>query len=160
MTGVTALNWSSTTTRERFPDLEFLKRLTRVLDQLSAEAPVALADVDVSLEEDEPLPRALPGLVPAPDTDVASLFEQQAARQPNSPALSLPDRPDLGAGQQRVELSYGELNATANQLARVLAARGVTPGSHVALCLERSVELIVAMLAVVKAGGGLRAFGL
>ncbi|HZI04645.1 MAG TPA: amino acid adenylation domain-containing protein, partial [Archangium sp.] len=50
-------------------------------------------------------------------------------------------------------LTYGELNARANQLARHLRRLGVGPEVLVALCLERSPELIVAMLATLKAGG-------
>ena len=52
-----------------------------------------------------------------------------------------------------VELSYGELNGRANRLARLLIARGVGPESLVAVVMERSADLVVALLAVVKAGG-------
>ncbi|MDX3234039.1 amino acid adenylation domain-containing protein, partial [Streptomyces sp. ME19-01-6] len=52
-----------------------------------------------------------------------------------------------------VEVSYGELNARANRLARLLVARGVGPERVVACVFPRSVELFVALLAVVKAGG-------
>src|SRR6185503_14713145 len=48
---------------------------------------------------------------------------------------------------------YGELNVRANQLARLLIARGVGPESLVAVAMERSTDLVVALLAVVKAGG-------
>jgi amino acid adenylation domain-containing protein len=50
-------------------------------------------------------------------------------------------------------LSYAELNERGNQLARQLLERGVGPGALVALCMERSVELVVAVLGVLKAGG-------
>ncbi|MEU8423478.1 amino acid adenylation domain-containing protein [Micromonospora sp. NPDC048835] len=50
------------------------------------------------------------------------------------------------------ELSYAELNARANQLARLLVERGAGPETRVALLLPRSVELLVAILAVLKAG--------
>jgi non-ribosomal peptide synthetase component F len=70
------------------------------------------------------------------------LFEAQAARTPDAVAV---------AGEAGI-LSYRELNTRANRLARLLAARGAGPESVVAVVMERSAELIVALLAVVKAG--------
>lgn len=82
---------------------------------------------------------------PAPAaTDCAQvLFEAQAARTPQLPALR------CGA----LELDYATLNASANRLARRLRALGVGPDTLVGLCLERSADLIVALLAILKAGG-------
>jgi len=70
------------------------------------------------------------------------LIAQQAHRSPT--ALALHD------GQQ--QLSHGELNARANRLARWLRSQGVGADSRVGVALERSVELSVALLAVLKAG--------
>ncbi|GAB4152072.1 MAG: hypothetical protein Fur0021_16520 [Candidatus Promineifilaceae bacterium] len=70
-------------------------------------------------------------------------FAAQAARTPHLPAL-------LDDG---VSLTYAELNARANQLAHALQKRGVGPETLVALCLERSPEMIVALLGILKAGG-------
>ena len=50
-------------------------------------------------------------------------------------------------------MSYGELNVRANRLARLLIGRGVGPESLVAVVMDRSADLVVALLAVVKAGG-------
>src|SRR5262249_11062086 len=55
-----------------------------------------------------------------------------------------------GGGEQ---LSYGELEVRANQLAHQLRARGVGAESVVGVCLERSLELVVALIAILKAGG-------
>ncbi|HEX8437261.1 amino acid adenylation domain-containing protein, partial [Archangium sp.] len=71
------------------------------------------------------------------------LFEEQVARTPDAEALVF--------GSQG--LSYAELDARANQLAHHLRGLGVRVESRVVLCLERSLELIVSMLGVLKAGG-------
>ncbi|MFP1879960.1 amino acid adenylation domain-containing protein, partial [Lonsdalea quercina] len=71
-------------------------------------------------------------------------FEAQARREPQAIALVF--------GEQR--LSYDELNRRANQLAHALMAQGVGPESRVAISLPRGVEMVVAVLAVLKAGGG------
>jgi amino acid adenylation domain-containing protein/FkbM family methyltransferase len=73
---------------------------------------------------------------------IHQLFEQQVDRTPNSPAL-------LYEGE---ELTYAELDARANQLAHYLRALGTGPEQIVALHLERSIEVIVAMLGILKAG--------
>ncbi|MBY0273555.1 MAG: amino acid adenylation domain-containing protein, partial [Alphaproteobacteria bacterium] len=74
---------------------------------------------------------------------VISLFEQQAEKTPEAIAL-------MYEGKQ---LSYRALNVRANQLARYLQDLGVGPESLVGICLERSLDLIVSILAVHKAGG-------
>ncbi|HEU4881191.1 MAG TPA: amino acid adenylation domain-containing protein, partial [Longimicrobium sp.] len=71
-------------------------------------------------------------------------FERRAAERPAAPAVSF----------EGATLTYGELNARANRLAHRLRALGVGPETRVGLCLERSAELVVAILAVLKAGGG------
>ena len=77
------------------------------------------------------------------DLGIHQLFEAQAARAPESIAVTLGN----------VELRYAELNRRANQLAHVLRARGVGPDVCVGICLEREPELLVAILGVLKAGG-------
>ncbi|MFI2651969.1 amino acid adenylation domain-containing protein, partial [Micromonospora fulviviridis] len=81
--------------------------------------------------------------VPAPDALVPALFSAQAARTPDAVALVGGD----------VEWSYREVEEHANRLARHLVAAGVGPESVVALMLERSPHLLVAILGVLKAGG-------
>ncbi len=79
---------------------------------------------------------------PVPAATVPELFEQQAARTPHAPAV-------IGGG---TELTYGELNARANQLARHLITLGAGPERLVAIAMPRSPDMIVAMLAVLKSG--------
>ena len=71
------------------------------------------------------------------------LFEAQAARAPRAVALE--------CGGKR--LTYGELNRRANRLARFLRKRGLGPEKLAAVCLDRSLEMAVALLAVLKSGG-------
>lgn len=62
--------------------------------------------------------------------------------------------PVLSSGESSDrELRYGELNGLANQLARHLRGRGVGPGVRVGILVERTPEMIVAQLGVLKAGG-------
>ncbi|HTF86333.1 MAG TPA: amino acid adenylation domain-containing protein, partial [Cellvibrio sp.] len=70
------------------------------------------------------------------------LFEQQAARTPEAVAV----RSSEG------DLSYRDLNIQANKLAHYLAKQGIGTGSMVALCVERSVEMVVGILGILKAG--------
>ncbi|HEY0783532.1 MAG TPA: amino acid adenylation domain-containing protein, partial [Thermoanaerobaculia bacterium] len=84
------------------------------------------------------------GAAPYPrEATIAQLFAQQAARRPEVPALAW----DGGT------LTYAELDGRANRLANHLRRLGVGLESRIGLLLERSPELIVAMLAVLKAGG-------
>src|ERR1700681_3155186 len=66
-------------------------------------------------------------------------------------ASATPDSVALVSGNHRV--TYGELNARANQLARRLQSLGIGPDVPVGLCMERSVELPIAALGILKAGG-------
>ncbi|MGW1765529.1 amino acid adenylation domain-containing protein [Streptomyces sp. NPDC002073] len=81
---------------------------------------------------------------PLPEGTVTDGFERQAGRTPGATALIEGDR----------RLTYGELNARANRLAHELRARGVGPERTVGLLLPRGTDFVVALLAVLKAGGG------
>ncbi|WP_455827934.1 non-ribosomal peptide synthase/polyketide synthase [Pseudomonas kilonensis] len=76
-------------------------------------------------------------------SSVQQLIEAQVLRTPDAPALAF-------AGQR---LSYAELNCRANRLAHRLIAAGVGPDVLVGLAVERSIEMVVGLLAVLKAGG-------
>jgi amino acid adenylation domain-containing protein len=74
---------------------------------------------------------------------IPELFEAEVERAPDAPALIF----------EQDRLSYLELNRRANRLARYLRSQGVRPDSPVAVCLERSIQLVVGLLAILKAGG-------
>jgi amino acid adenylation domain-containing protein len=76
------------------------------------------------------------------DSCLHHLFERQAARSPDAPALTFGDE----------RLTFAQLDASANRLAHHLVALGARPESRVALLLERSPEMVVAILAALKAG--------
>lgn len=77
------------------------------------------------------------------DRCVHQLFEEQVTRTPDAVALV--------CGSE--ELTYAELNGRANRLAHYLIERGVGPDIPVAICVERSVEMVLGLLAILKAGG-------
>ncbi len=119
-------------------------RLTRVLRTVAADPALPLSRVDVldADERDRILHRWNDTAHTVPRAAFPALFEAQAARTPGNTALA--DGP--------VSVSYAELNGRANRLARYLIARGVGPERTVALALPRSVDLVTALLAVLKAG--------
>jgi amino acid adenylation domain-containing protein len=77
------------------------------------------------------------------DLCIHEQFEKHAAAAPNAAALV------LGG----TEYTYSELNRKANQLAHYLIKRGVRANSRVGVCIDRSCEMVIAVLAVLKAGG-------
>src|SRR5262245_33038854 len=77
------------------------------------------------------------------DRCLHQLFEAQVERTPGTAAVLY----------EGLELTYGELNRRANQLAHYLRPRGVGPEVLVGICLERSLEMMVGLLGILKAGG-------
>ncbi|WP_139271819.1 non-ribosomal peptide synthetase, partial [Pseudomonas sp. NFACC04-2] len=75
---------------------------------------------------------------------IHGLFENQVQRTPEAVAVI--------RGEQR--LSYRELNERSNRLAHYLRKQGVEPDSRVAICVERGIDMVVGLLAILKAGGG------
>ncbi|WP_344014760.1 AMP-binding protein, partial [Kitasatospora atroaurantiaca] len=120
-------------------------RYLRVLEAVAADPDLRIGDIEILAPQERQRI-----LVDWNDTtrDVPKLcfpefFEAQVARTPD--ALAVAD------GQE--SLSYAELNARANRLAHRLIAAGIGPERLVAVALPRSVDLVVALLAVLKAGG-------
>ena len=77
------------------------------------------------------------------DSSIHVLFEAQAERTPDAVAARFGDK----------QLTYLELNRQANRLAHYLSKLGVRPEVRVGICLERDIEMVVALLGVLKAGG-------
>src|SRR5262245_14828662 len=119
----------------------FLRLLTVIGDpdvSIGRLEVLSAAERRTLLEEWNATAHALPGAT------LPQLFAAQAAARPDAVAV-------VFAGEQ---LSYGELEARANRLAHHLRALGVGAESVVGVCLERSLELVVALIAILKAGGG------
>ncbi|WP_265584763.1 non-ribosomal peptide synthetase, partial [Streptomyces justiciae] len=120
-------------------------RLVRVLEQVAADPELRLGAVEV-LEEDERAAVVERWNGTASDVEAATvmeLFQGWVARTPEADALCSEDQ----------TLSYAELDARSDALARGLVARGVGRESRVGLCFPRGIEAIIAILAVWKAGG-------
>jgi amino acid adenylation domain-containing protein/non-ribosomal peptide synthase protein (TIGR01720 family) len=116
-----------------------------LLDQIVAEPHSLLGSLSMLTDtEHEQLLAWNETAAEIPATTLPGMFEAQVLRTPDAVAVRHSDG----------DLSYAEVNARANRLARSLIARGVGPERTVALSLPRTPDLIVAALAVLKAGGG------
>ncbi|MFI9599853.1 amino acid adenylation domain-containing protein [Streptomyces sp. NPDC052043] len=118
----------------------------RVLESVVAEPgrPVGKVDVLDPVARHELLVTRNATEHEVPAASLPALFQAKAAEHPDGPALV--------CGEE--ELTYAELNARANRLARLLIGRGIGPEHIVGLALPRSVELVVGVLAVLKSGAG------
>ncbi|WP_225728603.1 non-ribosomal peptide synthase/polyketide synthase [Nocardia sp. JCM 34519.1] len=120
-------------------------RLVRILAQVAADPDIPVASIDILGDErDLVLRRWNETTVEIPDVTLVGLFEARAARTPDAVAVHCGE----------VELSYRELDTRADRVARALISRGAGPDTIVAVALPRSAELLVALVAVLKAGGG------
>jgi amino acid adenylation domain-containing protein len=124
----------------------FAERLRTLLDGIAADPgaplsrlPVMTADETAQLAAWNATERAYPG-----EACIHDLIARQAAATPDAVAVVFQDE----------RVTYAELDRRANQLANHLRALGVGPEVRVGVCAERSVELVVALLATLKAGGG------
>ncbi|MFD7257554.1 amino acid adenylation domain-containing protein [Streptomyces sp. NPDC059874] len=123
-----------------------VERLVRLLTAVTdhPDEPIGRADVLGAEERTRVLQEWNDTTAPVPETaTLTSLLDAQAARTPDAQAVAF----------EGESLSYRELHARADALAGVLRTRGVGPESVVALAVPRSSELVVSLLAVLKAGG-------
>jgi nonribosomal peptide synthetase DhbF len=119
-------------------------RLTRLLRQAARhpDRPVTALEILTPRERDQILVQWNNSARKAPLATLPELFQRQAARTPAATAVAY--------GQE--SMSYAELNERANQLARYLVSLGAGPERLVAVAMDRSAELVVAVLAVLKSG--------
>ncbi|HEY0022712.1 MAG TPA: non-ribosomal peptide synthase/polyketide synthase [Longimicrobium sp.] len=138
------LNYS-TDLFERGTMVRMLGHLQRVLAQVAADADVRLSGLELlGPAEREQVLEAWNDTAAAYPADrcIHELFEAQVARSPDAVAVRFGDE----------SLTYRELDARANRLAHYLAGLGAGPEVRVGICLERSLETVVATLAVLKSG--------
>ncbi|MET8014843.1 amino acid adenylation domain-containing protein, partial [Streptomyces sp. NPDC005266] len=119
-------------------------RLTWLLEQLTCDPELRVGDLDVlePAERRRILDEWNHTARPVPAALVTDLFEAQATRTPQLPAVVTAE----------AALTYAELEARANQVAHWLIARGVGPEDLVGVVMERSVDLFTVLLGVLKAG--------
>ena len=119
--------------------------LAQLVDALESNPKQSLSSIDVlpARERHELLVEWNATDRPYADAFVHEVFQAQAAASPDAIAVE----------HDGAQLSYGELNARANRLARHLRSLGVRPEMRVGVCMERSLELVVGLLGVLKAGG-------
>ncbi|KAJ4354970.1 hypothetical protein N0V95_003349 [Ascochyta clinopodiicola] len=130
---------------ERWQVEKMLAQFSFVLEQLAAaDRETRVVDVDTLTPEDKQQLWAWNSEVPAVvERCVHDLFTEQAVARPEAPAICAWDG----------ELTYGELNELSTRLAGHLLSLGVKSEEVVPLCFEKSMWTVVAMLAVLKAGG-------
>ncbi|WP_017218555.1 non-ribosomal peptide synthetase [Pseudoalteromonas sp. NJ631] len=125
--------------------------VARMTSQLQTICKQIADNIDTPIEQ----------LVLTDDAELAQIqeWEQSAAYQGNNLPIhsyvehwagSNPDKPAICVAGNT--LSYGEVNTRANQLARYLQSQGVSKGAFIGVTFERSTDLVIAMLAIVKAG--------
>ncbi|MFI7504208.1 amino acid adenylation domain-containing protein [Streptomyces sp. NPDC049687] len=121
----------------------FVQFLEQMVDAATDPSVRVGSLVTLSGAEQQEILAALNGPVRrVPEASLPQLFQARAARSPEAPAV----------GSVADGLSYGELNERSNRLARLLVSRGAGPEQVVALALPRTADMVVAELAVLKAG--------
>ncbi|MDQ6818322.1 MAG: amino acid adenylation domain-containing protein [Actinomycetota bacterium] len=129
-------------------DRELVNRLARELRCMIAhlvaerDTPIGALELLDGDEREQVLEGFGRGPAAAPATRIPTLIAKHAAAAPESPAVLDGER----------SLSYGELDARANQLAHHLRDAGAGPGAPVGLCMDRTTEMIVGLVGILKAG--------
>ncbi|WP_417715339.1 non-ribosomal peptide synthase/polyketide synthase, partial [Rhodococcus daqingensis] len=123
----------------------FGRAFQRILSSVVESVDIPVGDIDLlsTQERTVVLDEWNSSVVAVPEATLADLFDAQVAQRPDDVALVF----------EGTELTYAEFDARVNRLARWLIGEGVGPESLVGLAAHRSLEMLVAMYAIVKAGG-------
>ncbi|MEC0184206.1 non-ribosomal peptide synthetase, partial [Paenibacillus peoriae] len=120
--------------------------LQQLLEQVAGNPDIRVDELEIVTEQEREQILSIWGDTAAEyphEQTIHGLFEAQVLQTPEQAALFFEGR----------QLTYSELNKSANQLARTLQSYGVQPEQRIGLLVERSIEMIVGILAVLKAGG-------
>ncbi|TQC45696.1 amino acid adenylation domain-containing protein, partial [Rhodococcus sp. WS4] len=118
------------------------ERFRRILETATIDPGIVIGDIDILSERERATLVPVRGVPGSAGRTLPELFAAAVGVDPDGVALSY----------RGVEVTYRKLDERSNQLARVLAARGIGPEDAVALGLTRSIESVLSMLAVAKAG--------
>ena len=122
---------------------QFVVLIKRVSTAPSASIADLIGDAALVGEQQSPKPEWHGRVTAFPKVDIGSLFDEVAAKHADRTAVELLDQ----------KLSYRELQHRVHALSSALMAMGVKPGEPVGLCMDRSFDMVVAMLATLRAGG-------
>ncbi|MGW1108617.1 amino acid adenylation domain-containing protein [Streptomyces sp. NPDC002540] len=122
----------------------FAGHLLRLLEGIAATPDAALSSYDIFDARERTVLLGTPARTRPVTRRVHEVFEEQAARTPHRVAVTF----------EGTDLTYAQLNARANRIAHALIARGAGPEVLVGLSLERGIELLPALLGILKSGAG------
>ncbi|MBA4532700.1 non-ribosomal peptide synthetase [Brevibacillus halotolerans] len=117
----------------------------QIIRTIIANTEVTLSDIDMLTEEEKQLLLVQfndNSAVFSSDQTIHQLFEEQVEKHPH----------EIAVVNEQVQLTYQELNAKANQLARLLREKGVQPNQLVGIMVERSLDMVIGTLAILKSG--------
>jgi amino acid adenylation domain-containing protein/FkbM family methyltransferase len=121
----------------------FARQFSLLLDAMTAAPDRPVAEIDLVTDDERALLAAWNDTeVAVPDVTLTELLEEQACRTPNAVAVVF----------EQEQITYAELHERAGRLAALLADRGAAPETFVAVAVPRSVELVVALVAVLRSG--------
>ena len=130
---------------ERDTIIHLKNNFLKLLESIIENPDQSISDFDIISDNDKKLLAEINNTsVAIPDILAQDFFEMQVKRNPSKTAIISGNK----------SLTYKELSDLSNQMARYLLSLDVKPGDVVGICLERSIELVVSQLGILKAGGG------